>query len=886
MTTATLALDAGNGGGRALLLALEDGRTWSVHRPWSHAPAAGGAGRDLDLDMAWRELRAATREVLELSGIDPAGIVGIAATSLRHGLVVLDAAGEKLYAGPTGDARALAEAAELAGAHGEQIQQRTGRWPTAVFGGLRLQWLARNAPDVFRRADVMLSVSDWISWRLCGERAFDRTHACETLLLDIDRGQWAPDLCELLGVPTGLLPPLVEPGSVLGRLAPGAAADLGLVAGTPVVQAGADTSCGLLGVGALDPGDAAVIAGTSAPVQLVVDGAPRSERVWTGHHLVPDSRVLESNAGVMGEVLEFAAGMLFADDPAPPARLLAEAAASEPGARGMVSSAGAEVMDARAMAIPVGSLWFSHMGLRDEPDARRHLARAIAEGLAYAVRANLAQLEDAAGTPAAALRVGGGMSRSAAWSRILADVLGRPVHAGRVAEASALGAALCAAVGAGAARDLASAAAAHVSLETFEPDGEATARYAPLYADWLALREARRPADELARGQQIGAMLRAGAARPPARRPSRRLRILATADLDPSAVEALRGIGELEYASYREHRRMLQGEELAAVLAGFDVFVTEIDLLDVEVLLGCPELRIAASCRGNAVNIALEACTAFGVPVLNAPGRNAQAVADLALGFMLMLARHLDAASQFLRQPHAAGDTSALGPAYARLRGRELWGSTVGLVGLGAVGREVARRARACHARVLAFDPFMDADAVLRSGAEPVTLDVLLERSDFVSLHAAVSDASRGLIGREQLARMKSGAFLINTARAALVDEQALAEALRSGHLGGAGIDTFSVEPPGSDHPLIQLESVISAPHIGGNTHQVSVHQGQIVVRALAELLGGGHPRELLNPEALAQLGWEEARPTPDAVTLERLRSLPPPAVTDLQQKK
>jgi autoinducer 2 (AI-2) kinase len=880
----TLALDAGNGGGRALLLRLSDGATWSAWRAWTHRAASAPGGRDLDLEAAWRTFAATTREVLARAGAAPGDVVGIAATSLRHGLVALDRRGAPLHAAPTGDGRAFAEGLRLAAERGAELHARSGRWPGPVFGAARLLWLDAHLEGGLASVDVAFSLSDWVAWRLCGARATDRTHACETLLLDLETGSWAADLCEALGIRRELLAPIVEPGTRLGALSAAAAADLGLSAGIPVAQGGADTSCGMLGLAALQTGDAGVIAGTSAPLQLVLDAAPRDRRIWTGHHLLGGRRVLESNMGAMGEVLEFAGRLLFPDSRQPAARLMAEAELSVPGAKGMLSSAGAEVMNAAELSLPAGALWFSHHAAGQEPDARRHAARALAEGMAFGVRANLEQLEQISGRPARALHLGGGMSRSRVFAELLAGALHRPLRVAQVAESSALGAALCASVGAGRFASLEQAAARLVKLREVSADPALAAASRDLYPVWSNLRSARAAADAIARQHALASLARAAGSAAPARRPAHPPRILVTADLDAGTLEALRELGSVEYASYREHKRVLQRDSLVAALRGFEIFVTEIDLVDVDSLLQLPELRIVASCRGNAVNVDVDACSAFGVPVLNAPGRNAQAVADLALAFMLMLARKLVLADRILHEPHAAGEMRAIGSSHGQLRGDELWNRTVGLVGIGAVGREVARRVLACGARVVAYDPFVSDEAALRDGAERMGLEELMECSDFISLHAAVTPASRGLVGAAALARARPGAFLINTARAALVDESALAAALREGRLAGAAIDTFSVEPPGSDHPLLQLENVISAPHIGGNTRQVSIHQGRIVANALAAVLAGGQPRELLNPAALEGLDWTRKRREIDAGTLARLRAAPGPAISDLQK--
>ncbi|MBW1688886.1 MAG: SCP2 sterol-binding domain-containing protein, partial [Deltaproteobacteria bacterium] len=565
----------------------------------------------------------------------------------------------------------------------------------------------------------------------------------------------------------------------------------------------------------------------------------------------------------------------------------AEAHEAPLGSAGLVSSLGAEVMNARDLTLPIGNLTLNHMTTAGQPRSRRYLARSILEGMACALRANAEQIEAVSSSAAEVVRMTGGLSRNALLSQIASDVFGRPVEVTAVTEASALGAAICAGAGAGLFGDLEEGAAAIVRVaREHEPHAERSAFYADFYDNWNELRLSRAASDAQASAFAIRALASAASA-PQAQVGGFRPRILVAADLDEEGLEALREIGDVEYQSYREAMRLLAGPGLVEALEGVHVFVTEVDVVDAASLLAARDLRVIGVCRGDVVNVDLEACTALGIPVIHTPGRNADAVADLTLAFLLMLARKLREADAFLREPGGeAGDMGRMGHAFGKFQGRELWRKTVGLVGLGAVGRKVVERLRPFGARCLAFDPLLAEDAVRLAGAEPVSLETLLRSSDFVSLHAGVSDESRGLLGAQQFALMKQGSYLVNTARAALVDEEALASALESGQLGGAAIDVFAQEPPAWDHPLLKLPNLIATLHVGGNTQEVATHQGRIIAEELERLRGGQAPRHALNPETLAGFRWDESRPEPSAELAEKLGKCPGPAVSDIQQEQ
>src|SRR5579875_1565095 len=266
--------------------------------------------------------------------------------------------------------------------------------------------------------------------------------------------------------------------------------------------------------------------------------------------------------------------------------------------------------------------------------------------------------------------------------------------------------------------------------------------------------------------------------------------------------------------------------EVARAVAGHEALIVHGAPVSAEVLRAAP-LRLVCCARGGPVNVDVAAATELGIPVVNTPGKNAEAVAELTIAFALLLIRRVPGASR-----HLADGGGAAGSVFGGLEffGREAPSLTLGLVGLGHVGREVARRARALGFAVAGHDPLPAAVP----GVELMPLDALLQRSDVVSLHARLTPRNRHMFSHAQFARMRPGAYFINTAREALVDEEALRQALADGRLGGAA------------------PNVLVTPHIGGATAETLARGARRAVAAVAEVLAGRVPADVVNPEVLA----------------------------------
>jgi D-3-phosphoglycerate dehydrogenase / 2-oxoglutarate reductase len=321
------------------------------------------------------------------------------------------------------------------------------------------------------------------------------------------------------------------------------------------------------------------------------------------------------------------------------------------------------------------------------------------------------------------------------------------------------------------------------------------------------------------------------------------LRALVTAPLRGEGFDKLRQLADVVYDPWIDQTplRIYNAEQLANRVRSeaADVLVVESDAVSGPVF-ELP-LRAIASTRGDPNNVDVAGATAAGIPVLHTPGRNADAVAEMAVALLFAATRHLLTADADVRAGEVYRDGTI---PYQRFRAWEVAGRTAGLVGLGAVGRALKWRLCGLGASVIAHDPYND--------KARHSLDELLAEADIISLHAPVTDDTAGMIGAKQFAAMREGVVFLNTARAQLHDTDALVDALQSGKVAAAGLDHFVGEWLPPDHPLAGLPNVILTPHIGGATWNTEARQAQMVADGLEQLLAGTTPTHIINPEVLA----------------------------------
>lgn len=323
------------------------------------------------------------------------------------------------------------------------------------------------------------------------------------------------------------------------------------------------------------------------------------------------------------------------------------------------------------------------------------------------------------------------------------------------------------------------------------------------------------------------------------------VRALILAPFSQRFLDRLRRSMDVVYESWLDTGLLQDPDALGARLANEDVaiLIVEADFVFEEVFGAAPSLRLVGVCRNALNQVDVASATEHGVAVVHAPGRNTNAVAEMTLGLMLSLARRIPQASTLV----LGGGWRDPAFGYRSFRGREIAGSTVGVVGFGRIGREVARKCVALGAHVLAYDPFVPERQVRALGAAPVRLDRLAARSDFVTLHVPEDEATRHLAGRDFIARMPRHAYLINTGAGGSVDPDALAEALSDHRIAGAALDVYEGQPLPALSPLCSAPNVILTPHIGGATAETVERHSRMMTAEIERLLAGKPLRHVVN---------------------------------------
>ena len=348
------------------------------------------------------------------------------------------------------------------------------------------------------------------------------------------------------------------------------------------------------------------------------------------------------------------------------------------------------------------------------------------------------------------------------------------------------------------------------------------------------------------------------------------MKALVTANFDPQALNRLREMGlDIEYTPIAEREGRLPESTFKEQVRHAQVVIVGYEGVPEGIIDAAESLQVIACTRGGPdANVDIGAATERGIPVLYAPGRNAVSVADFTWGQILAVMRHIPHAHHLLHTSMYTGDprsdaasggsredvTWGMGQSspYVNLKGPELEGKRVGIIGMGAVGREVAKRAKGFDVSLLGFDPYIDAEMMAEYDTEKVELNGLLHQSDIVTVHVPVTDSTRGLLGTDEFAAMKDSAYFINNARGAIIDQNALLETLQTDGLRGAALDVYDEEPIPDDHPLLDLDNVVTTPHLGGAAEEVIQRHSKMITDDIGTLLSNESPTHVANDEVLS----------------------------------
>jgi D-3-phosphoglycerate dehydrogenase len=340
-----------------------------------------------------------------------------------------------------------------------------------------------------------------------------------------------------------------------------------------------------------------------------------------------------------------------------------------------------------------------------------------------------------------------------------------------------------------------------------------------------------------------------------------------TMSISKDQMDRLQSRCEVIHTGWGKRGRRLSEKELSAILGNVNILLVGYEKVTAQVIEKAKKLQLIGCSRSNPVNVDVVAATLRGIPVIHAPGRNANAAAEFTIGLMLTLARNIARGDRALRSDRYLGNASDSfagadtdsditwdldgDSPYKQLRGFELRNHTLGLIGLGAVATRVTELVQAFGMKVLTFTPKSDSEIASHLGIQRVGLEELLRQSDFISVHCKVTDETRGLLDHYAFSLTKPTAYLINTARAVVVDQEALIEALNNHRIAGAALDVFWYEPLPSNHPFLKMENVILTPHLGGATVEVPELHSKMIIDDVFFWMEGKLPLNVFNPGVL-----------------------------------
>lgn len=350
------------------------------------------------------------------------------------------------------------------------------------------------------------------------------------------------------------------------------------------------------------------------------------------------------------------------------------------------------------------------------------------------------------------------------------------------------------------------------------------------------------------------------------------MKTLITARFDKSYLNVLETITkDYEFAGYGVTGEKMPVPEMKEKIRGIELLISEFEDINQEVIEAADKLKIIVCCRNEAfASIDIEAATKKNIPVLRAGGRNAIAVAEHTIALLMAVSKNISLTDHLLKytdqltnvqyddeggkraETMSEWSMDPTAPFALYGGGPEMYGKTFGQIGFGMIGKEVAKRAHALDMNVLVYDPYISQEQMDYLGAKKVDLDTVMKESDFISVNCNVVPETVGLVSREKIALMKPTAYFVNTARAKVLDYDALYDALAEKKIAGAGLDVYPVEPIPAGNKFLSLRNVVLTPHLAGSARDIVGHQTNIVLADVKRILDGGKPRFICNPEVLA----------------------------------